>query len=106
MIIDIHCHLLAKDVPSKFWWDSYVTASALLSDRPEEKIREKIDTVRRLVVKAEECVGCGVCVARCKEGALMLDRDRVEIEVGRCIHCGRCIDPCPAVSYGDTTFDF
>ncbi len=74
--------------------------------KDQEKIREKIDMVRRLVVKAEECVGCGVCVARCKEGALMLDRDRVEIEVGRCIHCGRCIDPCPAVSYGDTTFDF
>jgi phosphoadenosine phosphosulfate reductase len=74
--------------------------------KDQEKIRERIDTVRRLVVKAEECVGCGVCVARCKEGALMLDRDRVEIEVSRCVHCGRCIDPCPAVSYGDTTFDF
>ena len=32
------------------------------------------------MVKAEECVGCGVCVARCKEGALMLDRDRVHVD--------------------------
>ena len=74
--------------------------------KEQERISEKIETVRRLVVKAEECVGCGVCVARCKEGALMLDRGRITVDMGKCIHCGECIEPCPAISFGDTTFEF
>ncbi|QLH75476.1 MAG: phosphoadenosine phosphosulfate reductase family protein [Methanomassiliicoccales archaeon] len=74
--------------------------------KEQETIKEKVETVRRVVVKAEECVGCGVCVARCKEGALVLVQDRISIDEARCIHCRRCIEPCPAISFGDTTFDF
>jgi phosphoadenosine phosphosulfate reductase len=74
--------------------------------KEQERIREKVETVRKVVVKAEECVGCGVCVARCKEGALVMIQDKVAIDEGRCIHCGGCIEPCPAISFGDTTFDF
>jgi len=74
--------------------------------KEQEKIREKIETVRRVVVKAEECVGCGVCVARCKEGALAVIQGKVAIDEGKCVHCGGCIEPCPAISFGDTTFDF
>jgi phosphoadenosine phosphosulfate reductase len=80
---------------------------ALIAKGKDQKaIREKVERVRRAVVKAEECVGCGVCIARCKEGALRLEQDRVLVISLKCIHCGGCMEPCPAVSFGDTTFDF
>jgi len=70
-----------------------------------EKIRKNVEKVRRTVVKAEECVGCGVCIARCNEGALTLQQGKVHVIVEKCIHCGRCTEPCPAVSFGDSAFE-
>jgi phosphoadenosine phosphosulfate reductase len=70
-----------------------------------ELIRKNVERVRRAVVKAEECVGCGVCIARCREGALEMDQDRVRLDDTKCIHCGLCVEPCPAISFGDTAFE-
>lgn len=72
----------------------------------QEQIRKNVEKVRRAVVKAEECVGCGVCIARCKEGALVLTQGRIFVDTSRCVHCGACIEPCPAISFGDAAFDF
>ncbi|HRR66405.1 MAG TPA: hypothetical protein P5063_02030, partial [Methanomassiliicoccales archaeon] len=72
----------------------------------QERIRKDVERVRRAVVKAEECVGCGVCIARCKEGALLLMRGKVRVEAVRCVHCGECMEPCPAISFGDAAFDY
>ncbi|MEM0448660.1 MAG: phosphoadenosine phosphosulfate reductase family protein [Methanomassiliicoccales archaeon] len=70
-----------------------------------DQIRKNVERVRRAVVKAEECVGCGVCIARCREGALEMDRDRVRLDADKCVHCGLCMEPCPALSFGDTAFE-
>jgi phosphoadenosine phosphosulfate reductase len=82
-------------------------AGALIAkDADAEKLKEKVEGVRRTVVKAEECVGCGVCTGRCIEGALSLVLGRVHVNVASCIHCGRCMEPCPAITFGDSAFDF
>ena len=82
-------------------------AGALIGkDEDAEKLREKVERVRRTVVKAEECVGCGVCTGRCIEGALRLEQGRVHVDVALCVHCGRCLEPCPAITFGDSAFDF
>ncbi|MDD1746247.1 MAG: phosphoadenosine phosphosulfate reductase family protein [Methanomassiliicoccales archaeon] len=73
--------------------------------RDPEQIRKNVEKVRRAVVKAEECVGCGVCIARCHEGALIMEQDRVLVETAKCIHCGICTEPCPAISFGDASFE-
>ena len=73
--------------------------------KEQERIRKNVERVRRAVVKAEECVGCGVCIARCNEGALMLEQGRIRLDPVRCIHCGECMEPCPAVSFGDSAFE-
>jgi phosphoadenosine phosphosulfate reductase len=71
-----------------------------------EDVREKVEKVRKAVVKAMECVGCGVCVARCDQGALSLQKDRIRVATSKCKHCGSCIEPCPAISFGDSAFEF
>ncbi len=75
-------------------------------DADADRLKEKVERVRRTVVKAEECVGCGVCTGRCIEGALSLVLGRVQVDVASCIHCRRCMEPCPAITFGDSAFDF
>ena len=80
---------------------------ALIAKGPDvEGLKEKVERVRRAAVKAEECVGCGVCIARCCEGALRIELGKIVVDEAACIHCGRCAEPCPAVTFGDAAFDF
>ncbi len=72
--------------------------------RDLKELEEKVEKVRRTVVKAEECVGCGVCIARCSEGALNIEQDKIHVSE-TCIHCGRCAEPCPALTFGDYAFE-
>ena len=50
-----------------------------------------------LAKRAYECVGCGVCVGRCPEGALSIDPRSKKIVVNPelCTHCRECMDVCP-----------
>ncbi len=50
-----------------------------------------------LVKRAYECVGCGVCVGKCPEGALSIDpRSRkIMVNYDLCTHCRECMDVCP-----------
>ncbi|WP_010476913.1 phosphoadenosine phosphosulfate reductase domain-containing protein [Thermococcus zilligii] len=50
-----------------------------------------------LVKRAYECVGCGVCVGKCPEGALSIDERSKKIVVDRdsCVHCRECMEVCP-----------
>jgi phosphoadenosine phosphosulfate reductase len=79
--------------------------AVIAKGRDPNQIRKNVEKVRRAVVKAEECVGCGVCIARCDEGALTMERNKVLVMIAKCIHCGRCTEPCPAISFGDASFE-
>lgn len=50
-----------------------------------------------LVKRAYECVGCGVCVGRCPEGAITINPKSRKIVVDsiRCTHCMECMNVCP-----------
>ncbi|MCD4775063.1 MAG: 4Fe-4S binding protein [Candidatus Aegiribacteria sp.] len=42
------------------------------------------------------CVGCGICIERCRMNAFTSDGDKVEFDPFRCIGCGLCVTTCPA----------
>lgn len=46
------------------------------------------------VVDAEECVGCGKCLARCQFGALSLVDGTAHVDPDRCAGCGLCVTTC------------
>ncbi|ASJ07416.1 phosphoadenosine phosphosulfate reductase domain-containing protein [Thermococcus pacificus] len=50
-----------------------------------------------LVKRAYECVGCGVCVGKCPEGALSIDprSKKIVVNYDLCTHCRECMDVCP-----------
>ncbi len=48
------------------------------------------------VVTEELCVGCATCVEeRCPMGALEVVEEAVRLDEGRCIGCGLCVTGCP-----------
>lgn len=42
-----------------------------------------------------DCINCGVCVKACREGALTMTEDGIEIDADKCNNCGRCVKSCP-----------
>lgn len=49
----------------------------------------------RVVVQADRCIGCGLCVSDCPSGALRL-ADGHAVCVKKCLECGHCVAICPA----------
>ena len=54
----------------------------------------------QLIVRSEQCIGCGLCVARCGPGALYMKDGMVAIEEDNCVFCKDCFGPCPALKFG------
>ena len=78
----------------------YGAGSIISKSSAERDARLNIDRAFQLVVRAEQCIGCGLCVARCSHNALYLEDGKVEIREGECIFCRECFGPCPAVKFG------
>jgi len=65
-----------------------------------------LDEAFQVIVRAEQCVGCGLCAARCDPGALYMEDGKVKIHEDDCIFCRDCFGPCPSVDFArDEEFD-
>jgi MinD superfamily P-loop ATPase len=56
---------------------------------------------RTAVIRREDCIGCGECLARCRFGAVRMDggmpeKDTFSIDPVSCEGCGVCVRFCPA----------
>ncbi len=63
-------------------------------DRLKRKFK-KPKKVLSLRIVADRCVGCGVCVAKCKREVFALDEVRrlaVVSDLSACVGCGKCVD--------------
>ena len=75
--------------------------------RDKETVLKLLGTVIDVTIRTEECVGCGICIARCPHEALFLDSDgRVDLKKDRCVHCRKCLGKCPVTDFrGDREFE-
>ncbi len=70
----------------------------------ERMLRSKAAVLTEVVQRAVSCAGCGICLGRCKKGALHLE-GQVVVDQEKCDHCGACLGPCPAVKFRDGELD-
>jgi Fe-S-cluster-containing hydrogenase component 2 len=47
------------------------------------------------VVNKDDCVGCGLCVDVCPNGAIKMDDGVAVIDLDTCIDCEACVSECP-----------
>ena len=46
-------------------------------------------------IKIKNCIGCGVCIKNCSQGAIRFNNDKkAEINYEKCIGCGQCVAVC------------
>lgn len=50
---------------------------------------------RRLRVKRQLCLGCGLCTSVCPRGAISLVWGKAWIDPQKCVFCRRCEKTCP-----------
>lgn len=83
----------------------YGEGSIISKAHVEADARRAVDETFQLIVRSEQCVGCGLCAARCSHGALYMEDGKVKINEDECIFCKDCYGPCPAVRFGADAAD-
>ena len=86
----------------------YREGSIISKANVENDARQHIDQAFQVIVRAEQCVGCGLCAARCDPGALYMEDGKVHIHEDDCVFCRDCFGPCPSVDFArdsDEGFD-
>lgn len=51
---------------------------------------------KRLKIRTERCIGCGICAAHCPSKSLCIENNKAVFHPGNCTICYRCINNCPA----------
>jgi len=52
--------------------------------------------------KADACIGCGVCIKACRQGALSMVDGKVVLDESKCNKCARCVKSCPTDAWEGT----
>lgn len=66
-------------------------------DRMRKRIRELEEgkvIEKKIAVKSEKCVGCGICEEVCPRGAIKVSEIAI-IDEAKCNLCGLCVRECP-----------
>ena len=79
--------------------DVYGEGAVVVKGKTEREVDKMATKLKNIIIRAMECVGCGVCQGRCEHDAIEVVEGQVRIEVAECIHCGKCLGPCPVVDF-------
>lgn len=52
--------------------------------------------------RQEACIGCGVCVKACRQGALSMVDGKIVLDESKCNKCARCVKSCPTDAWEGT----
>ena len=108
------CHALGwvveMDPEGEFVTADYITiyreGSIICKANIKNDASAHMDEAIQVIMRAEQCVGCGLCAARCEQGALYMEDGKVRIREDECIFCKDCFGPCPSVNFAKGSEEF
>jgi predicted aldo/keto reductase-like oxidoreductase len=60
-----------------------------------DDLRQRVHSVARRLIVYDRCIGCGLCVDECDQGAITIVNDKAVVDDSKCILCGYCAAVCP-----------
>ena len=70
-----------------------------IKENKVEVISSFTKEARSLIIRSQECIGCGICLGRCPVNALYFENGKIRIIETKCIHCLDCLGNCPAEEF-------
>ena len=64
----------------------------------QEESEGKLQLIQSLIKRANECIGCGICIPICPENALSLRDNKIWVNKS-CTACLICLEKCPILKY-------
>ncbi len=58
-----------------------------------------VNEAKSLIIRSQECIGCGICLGRCPVNALYLENGKIRLREEKCLHCLDCLGKCPAEEF-------
>jgi aryl-alcohol dehydrogenase-like predicted oxidoreductase len=60
-----------------------------------ERVRQQLSLQKRNLIIESWCVGCGSCVKKCVNKALLIEGGKARVNHDKCLLCGYCSGVCP-----------
>ena len=87
-------NLMGKDFTCRI----FQTGRFVIRVKDDKEIPRKIvEKVFKTIVRAIYCVGCGICVSKCPNGAISIINGKAVIDKALCTHCEKCLGECPVL---------
>ncbi|MFC1901064.1 aldo/keto reductase [Chloroflexota bacterium] len=60
-----------------------------------DELRQRVHSVDRKLTVYPRCIGCGLCIDECDQGAITIVEEKAVVDDDKCILCGYCAAACP-----------
>ncbi len=88
--------------------DIFQEGGIVVKGKTSKIIKKRVKKLNSVILRAMECIGCGICLGRCEHQALKLDDSnsisQIIIIEEQCSHCGKCLGPCPVENFNNSKF--
>ena len=68
-------------------------------DGEESTLIDILEKIFPLILKAQKCIGCGICVEQCPSKAIQIQDQQAWIDVDKCNKCLNCLKKCPILDF-------
>jgi len=68
-------------------------------EQDDSILTETLEQIIPFILKAQKCIGCGICIEMCPSKAIYMKDKKAWINEDKCNSCLKCLKKCPILDY-------